>query len=202
MLTNIYLLIVLVAPLLIVVLLRFLRTRMSAIPFYSIGGILFALVGLVVIVLVRGNQPTVQFGNLVVIRPQGVDVAVRQNDIPPEIPEQPIVEPTSPVRVPEQSSTPAPSATASPRPTASATATTAATSTAPPTPTSEPTATLEPTNTPVPQPQTRRYTVQPGDTLGKIALRFDVSVADILEANDLTPSQGDALQVGDVLIIP
>ncbi|MGH2581800.1 MAG: peptidoglycan DD-metalloendopeptidase family protein [Anaerolineales bacterium] len=45
-----------------------------------------------------------------------------------------------------------------------------------------------------------QYVVQPGDTLSSIALRFDVSVSEIIEASNI--SNPDALNVGDVLIIP
>lgn len=44
------------------------------------------------------------------------------------------------------------------------------------------------------------YIVQAGDTLGSIAQRFDLTVAEIMEANELTDP--DRLDVGQVLIIP
>jgi LysM repeat protein len=44
--------------------------------------------------------------------------------------------------------------------------------------------------------------VQAGDTFRAIAERFNVSVAELLEANDLTPAQADSLRVGQELIIP
>lgn len=44
------------------------------------------------------------------------------------------------------------------------------------------------------------YIVQPGDTLMSIAQRFDVTMDEIIEANDLT--NPDRLDVGQVLIIP
>ncbi|HUF36958.1 MAG TPA: LysM peptidoglycan-binding domain-containing protein [Anaerolineales bacterium] len=44
------------------------------------------------------------------------------------------------------------------------------------------------------------YTVQPGDTLSGIAFDFDVSVEEILAANDL--DNPDTLDVGDVILIP
>ncbi|HEU5087482.1 MAG TPA: LysM peptidoglycan-binding domain-containing protein, partial [Roseiflexaceae bacterium] len=55
--------------------------------------------------------------------------------------------------------------------------------------------------TPAPAAE-RRYTVQPGDTLRSIAEQFNVSVAALLEANDLTPAQADNLRPGQELIIP
>jgi LysM repeat protein len=44
------------------------------------------------------------------------------------------------------------------------------------------------------------YRVQPGDTLGAIAVRFQLSIEEILEANDL--ADPDRLEVGQVLVIP
>jgi LysM repeat protein len=44
------------------------------------------------------------------------------------------------------------------------------------------------------------YKVQPGDTLGAIAVRFNLSVSDLLEANEL--ADPDRLEVGQTLIIP
>lgn len=44
------------------------------------------------------------------------------------------------------------------------------------------------------------YTVQPGDTLGSIAARFEISVEDLAEANDL--ADVDVLDVGQVLNLP
>ncbi len=99
--------------------------------------------------------------------------------------------------------------TMTPRPTLTVTATRTPepTPTAEPTPTVEPTPTAEPTATPEP-PATptaagpRRYTVQAGDTLRIIAERFGVTIEAILQANNLTPAQGDNLQVGQELVIP
>lgn len=53
-----------------------------------------------------------------------------------------------------------------------------------------------PTSTPV----VVTYIVQSGDTLYDIALRYDVEIEAIIEANDLTDP--DTLQVGQELIIP
>jgi murein DD-endopeptidase MepM/ murein hydrolase activator NlpD len=49
-------------------------------------------------------------------------------------------------------------------------------------------------------PQDPQYVVQPGDTLSSIALRFDVSQQEIIQASNL--ANPDALNVGDVLTIP
>lgn len=50
------------------------------------------------------------------------------------------------------------------------------------------------------EPDGVRYVVQPGDTLSSIALRFDVSMEEIIQASNL--SNPDNLNVGDILIIP
>jgi murein DD-endopeptidase MepM/ murein hydrolase activator NlpD len=50
------------------------------------------------------------------------------------------------------------------------------------------------------EPEGVRYVVRFGDTLSSIALRFDVSVNEIIQASDL--ANPDNLAVGDVLIIP
>jgi len=54
----------------------------------------------------------------------------------------------------------------------------------------------EPTET---QMAEMAYTVETGDTLGAIAVKFNVTVAEILEANEIL--NPDALEVGQVLII-
>ncbi len=75
------------------------------------------------------------------------------------------------------------------------------------TPTPEPTATPEPEPTPVPEPEPEPpaqqvYVVQPGDTLRGIAEEFGVSVDALLDANGLTPEEGDQIRPGQELIIP
>lgn len=60
----------------------------------------------------------------------------------------------------------------------------------------------EPTAEPTPTPSQRTYTVQAGDTLFRIAAQFDVSVEDIIRANNLSAAQADNLTVGQELIIP
>ncbi|MEO6457668.1 MAG: LysM peptidoglycan-binding domain-containing protein [Chloroflexia bacterium] len=46
----------------------------------------------------------------------------------------------------------------------------------------------------------RTYTVQPGDTLSQIAEQFDMTAAELMEANDI--SSADFLQIDQVLTIP
>jgi LysM repeat protein len=61
-----------------------------------------------------------------------------------------------------------------------------------------------PTSTPPAATETERpeleYRIQPGDTLGDVAVRFDVTVDDLMEANGITDP--DRLEVGQTLIIP
>jgi LysM repeat protein len=53
---------------------------------------------------------------------------------------------------------------------------------------------------PAPESSTSEYRVQPGDTLGAIAVRFNLSLVDLLEANELIDP--DRLEVGQILNIP
>lgn len=64
----------------------------------------------------------------------------------------------------------------------------------------EPTAT--PTATPTPIQGGFTYTVQPGDTLMAIGMRFGVNLQRILDANNLTLAQARTLRPGQQLIIP
>lgn len=98
----------------------------------------------------------------------------------------------------------------------SATETPTPTSTPQPTDTAEstatPTATLQPTGTPTPSVTltasptstiaSRTYTVQEGDTAFSIATRFQITVAELLKVNQLSPIQALNLKVGTSLEIP
>jgi LysM repeat protein len=44
--------------------------------------------------------------------------------------------------------------------------------------------------------------VASGDSLRSIAAKFNVTVDALLQANNLTKAQGDALRVGQELVIP
>jgi LysM repeat protein len=98
----------------------------------------------------------------------------------------PGIEPGSPSPAPTASSSPTPAPTATPEPTITAEPTVA------PTPTPAPTATPEPTPL--------IHVVQPGDQLGRIAARYGVTVAAIVEANNL--ANPNLIRVGQRLIIP
>jgi LysM repeat protein len=68
------------------------------------------------------------------------------------------------------------------------------TATPPPT-----TVALAPSPTPTPSgPFT--YQIQAGDTLGRLALEFDIALEDLLQANNLT--EDDVLSIGQEIIIP
>ena len=66
------------------------------------------------------------------------------------------------------------------------------------TPTLPPTPTLSPTPTPTPKPLI--HSIKTGETLNFIAQKYNVSLADLEQANDIT--QDTILQVGQELIIP
>jgi LysM repeat protein len=206
--TYIALFFVLVFPFISVFILRYLRSRLTALPFYSIGGFLFALSAAAVIWLVQARIETVQIGSLAITQPQGIDL-----QLPIEIPgldptPAPVATPgaaASPMSSPTTPPTGSPTRTATPAATATAKPSATPSSTPPPTATPMPSATpVAPTATPEPPaPPTRRtYTVQPGDTLRSIASDFGVTVQAIINANDLTAEQADSLQPGDTLIIP
>jgi LysM repeat protein len=80
-------------------------------------------------------------------------------------------------------------------PTETAVATPTAGATLTPAPTS--TVTPAPSSTPLPPVE---YTVKEGDTIGAIAVQFDVGMQSILDLNGLGPA--DPLQIGQVLQIP
>lgn len=87
--------------------------------------------------------------------------------------------------------TPAPGPTAAPEPTATATPTAAAT------PAPSVTAAAAAEATPAPQ---RTHVIQPGDTLLGIAIRFDVALEAVEQANpNVDPA---ALRVGQELVVP
>ena len=113
--------------------------------------------------------------------------------------------------MPEATATP----TASPLPTATATATATATETATNTPeltatgigqsgvvSNPPTVTATVTITGTAIAAERTYAVQTGDTAFSIAERFQVTAADLLKVNQLSPAQALNLKAGTILEIP
>lgn len=164
------------------------------------AAVLFGLAIAGTLTLAQADVPLLRVGNLTLFLPStrlsdvAANVPVENADAPGEAPAEP-GPPSIPTLTPRPSTTPRPSATptASPSPEPSATPEPSVTATATPEP---------PTATPVPAAGPQRYTVQPGDTFRAIAERFGVTVAALLEANDLTPAQADSLRVGQELIIP
>lgn len=83
-------------------------------------------------------------------------------------------------------------------PTPSPTPTSTSTSTPSPTPTRSP----APTATPAPSPgcTPSLYIVEAGDLLSTVAIDFDISLDDLIEANDI--ADPDLIQIGQELVIP
>ncbi len=59
---------------------------------------------------------------------------------------------------------------------------------------------IAPTETPYPTQLPRAYTVKSGDTLAEIARRFDLSLEELVEANNL--ADPNRLEVGQELVLP
>jgi LysM repeat protein len=204
------LLFALVLPILGAIVLRVLTPRLTPLQLYGAAAALLGVVVISVLVLARGDIPSLQVGNLSILLPvTAPDDSILPLVPTPEVGQAPLDLATSaPI-----TGTIVPSATAVPSltPTLQATATQTATLE----PTAAPTATPEPTTTPEPTPEPtavptaapapasqRTYTVQPGDTLLSIARDFNTTVTAIVEANNLTPQQADSLRVGQKLVIP
>lgn len=204
--TRLLILLALGSPLASALLLRYLRTRLTAVPFYSIGALLFGVAGAAVLLLAQANVERVQIGQLILVQPQGVDLAHDDEDGDDHADEQPTPTPTL-IQV-GGTPTASPAAAASPTSAATPTATARATATASPTATATsapPTASPTPTSAPptaTAAPTVRRYTVQNGDTLRSIAEDFGVTVQQIINANNFSADDADSIQPGDTLIIP
>ena len=74
--------------------------------------------------------------------------------------------------------------------------------TATPTPSATPTSDVSPTPTPTPTPEAVLYRVKSGDTLGKIAGLYQVSIDVILSANPAIDRKSLTIYTGQELIIP
>ncbi len=61
---------------------------------------------------------------------------------------------------------------------------------------------ITPAPTPVPRPTEQMYVVMAGDTLSRIAGRFNITLEELIAANAETLPDPDKLQIGDPLIIP
>lgn len=177
--------------------LRLLGERISEQLGNAIAGLLVLLAIASVFVLARADVSRLNIGNLTLVlpnqRPNSAPIIFE--DVAPD-PEVPTVA-VPPTLTPRPSVTALPTRTATPLPTATDAPEASATP--------ELTATAEPTATAQPAPAEggqQRYTVQPGDTLRSIAEQFNVSVADLLAANDLTAEEADTIRPGQELIIP
>jgi hypothetical protein len=71
-----------------------------------------------------------------------------------------------------------------------------------PSPSAGPTSLASLPPTPVPEPTQQLYTVQPGDTMSRIAGRFGIPLGDLIAANAENIPDPDKLQIGDQVIIP
>jgi LysM repeat protein len=74
--------------------------------------------------------------------------------------------------------------------------------TATPTPSASPTSDVSPSPTPTPEPEAVLYRVKSGDTLGKIAGLYQISIDVILSANPAINRKSLTIYVGQELIIP
>jgi LysM repeat protein len=194
----------LLLPVVGAVALRLIGARLGARGLAITAATLFGVAIASALILSRSDVGALRIGDVSLLLPgtrPGVSFAlpadIPLNDTPVDVPATPPVLPTL-----------------TPRPSATATATSTPPLSETPTVTPEPaTATPEPaTATPVPPtaapvppappPATRRYTVAAGDSLRGIAEKFGVTVDALLKANNLTKAQGDALRVGQELVIP
>jgi LysM repeat protein len=206
------LLFALALPVLGGVLLRVLIPRLSQAQLYGGAALIFGLAIVSVLLLARGDIPSLQVGRLSILlpvtAPDDSSIVLAPSDQDATVAPQ---EPTTATAV--LSSTAALPATAPPTPTTIATPTATATVAPPtaapteaPTPTPEPTAVpptaVPPTETPAPPSEQRKYIVQPGDTLLSIARKFNTTVPALVRANKLTPEEADALRIGQELVIP
>jgi hypothetical protein len=62
------------------------------------------------------------------------------------------------------------------------------------------TASVEPTAPPAPTPQV--YVIKQGDTMSKVAKKFNVPLDELLAANKATVKNADKIAIGDEIIIP
>ncbi|MEF3274759.1 MAG: LysM peptidoglycan-binding domain-containing protein [Chloroflexus sp.] len=184
----------LLAPPIGVIFLRLFQHRIGSRGVALGVAVLLVIAAAALLTISRNPLPPLRIGDLTLLPAWSPPVADTTDlaplSLPSPLPAAPTLTPRPTItREPTATPEPTPEPTATPEPTPEPTAT--------PKPTPEPTATLAPT---VAGP--RRYTVQAGDTLRAIAERFGVTIEAILQANNLTPAQGDNLRVGQELVIP
>jgi LysM repeat protein len=196
----------LVLPVLGALVLRVFAPRLSQRTGVLAASLLFGFAIVSALVLGRSDVGSLQIGKLTLLLPVLNPSAPPVLPVPPAPAEPPTPAPT----VPEGTASSVPA-----RPAASATGE-AASATVTSVPSEAPTLTavplapteIPPSPTEVPPAPTeapavaQTYIVQEGDTLRGIAEQFNVSVADLLAANNLTPEDADALRPGQELIIP
>lgn len=205
-----------VLPILGAVVLRLLGARLAPAQLYGAAALLLVVIVASVLVLARGDIPSLQIGNLSILLP----VTAPDDSFLPLVPTSPAdqspVTPTLATSAPvtatvvltatalplDTVTTVPPTAATTPTATAAPTSEPTAVPTATPEPTAVPPTAIPPTAAPAPPVAQRTYTVQPGDTLLSIAEKFNTTVTAIVEANNLTPQQADALRVGQELVIP
>jgi LysM repeat protein len=188
----------LVLPVLGAIALRVLAPRLSPPQRAGVAALIFGVALASVLLLARANVPSLRVGDLSLLLPAAAPAA--EEPLPIE------QQPTTSHQPPTAAPAPTTGSQTEP-PTAAATAAPTALPPEEPTPApTEPPPTATPTPeppTPTPQPAAQRtYVVQRGDTLRDIAEQFNVSVQALLEANNLTVEQADALRVGQELVIP
>jgi len=205
-----------VLPVLGAVVLRLITPRLAPVQLYGAAIVLLAVVVASVLVLARGDIPSLQIGNLSILLPVTAPDDVFLPLVPTTPAEQspvpPILATSAPVTatavltatVPplDPATNVPPTAAATQTATAAPSVVPTASLTATPAPTAVPPTAIPPTAAPAPPAARRTYTVQPGDTLLSIAKQFKTTVTAIVEANKLTPQQADALRVGQELVIP
>lgn len=203
-LVYILLLLALALPVLGAVALRLAGPHLAPAQFYGAAGGVLGLVLISVLLLARGDVPSLQIGSLSILLPVSSpgDVDLNLPAEPPDVP--PADEPSA---MPATGVPTLPSGTPTVAATVVATAAPTITPTATPAPTITPTTPPAPTEAPTAAPTAapsgpRTYTVQSGDTLRTIAEQFNLSVQAIIDANRLTPAQADSLRVGQELVIP
>ncbi|WP_322511775.1 LysM peptidoglycan-binding domain-containing protein [Chloroflexus sp.] len=177
------------------IILRLLQPRIGSTGVAIGAGVVLIIAAAVLLIISRSPLPPLRIGDLTLLPAWSPPIAEAVDaETVPELPTLTPL-PVLPTLTPRPTLTPTLIATLEPTPTPVPTATPE------PTPSPAPTATPEPTPAPT-AAGPRRYTVQAGDTLRIIAERFGVTIEAILQANNLTPAQGDNLQVGQELVIP
>jgi hypothetical protein len=189
------LLIALLLPLIGAIALRLTRQRLDERVRLTLAVVIFGAAFSAVFALARSNPSSLRIADLTIMQPIAAPVeapALPPTDVP--LPGEMIATPAMQPAPATITLAPTAEPTATPEPTTEPTATLE--------PTAAPTATPEPTATPAPLAGSRRYVVQPGDTLRGIAERNGVTVEALLRANNLTPAAADNLRIGQELIIP